>query len=271
MTVGKPVGGILDYVYPDKLQFDSSYQRKLDPSRAQKLAEHFNPDLFDPIVISRRADKSLWVIDGQHRARAAVIAKIELIPARILDGLTPEQEAKLFVDEQMHRVRVNVYERYTAMLRAGDEKHTAVQAMLAEFGYTAVEPTATANPWQVRPITLILNIYRSRGADHLRRLLTALRPLSVLGETIHLTEGFMSPLSAFMDRYSEKLDFAHLTEALKTLSIEKLIWKASRIYQTRGGRRFDHMIDLLYQAYNQSNPPRMIRTRRPLSDGTDGE
>jgi hypothetical protein len=62
---------------PDELNIDDAYQRSIDtgPSRSliQKIAKGWDWRMCLPLVVSKREDGSLWVLDGQHRLAAAKV------------------------------------------------------------------------------------------------------------------------------------------------------------------------------------------------------
>lgn len=81
------------------LFIDPKYQRPIG-ARGEKnirqVIENFSWSLFSPIVVSRRENGTFAVIDGQHRAIAALThGGIEKVPAYVING-GPSDEAKAF-------------------------------------------------------------------------------------------------------------------------------------------------------------------------------
>lgn len=62
---------VLQYLTPGQLQVDASYQRSIENGQSRSLiariAKDWNWDLCQVLVVSRRGDQGLFVVDGQHR------------------------------------------------------------------------------------------------------------------------------------------------------------------------------------------------------------
>jgi hypothetical protein len=82
----------------DKLIVDPTIQRNLDQRRVAKMAADFDAEAVGVLTVSRRANGSYHIVDGQHRhatARLALGDSAELA-CRVFTGLTSEDEARLF-------------------------------------------------------------------------------------------------------------------------------------------------------------------------------
>lgn len=72
-----PVGSqpTIEWIHLHRLSIDSTYQRSTDNGASRRLiagiAARFDWRLCAPLVVSRRADDTLTIIDGQHRWMAA--------------------------------------------------------------------------------------------------------------------------------------------------------------------------------------------------------
>lgn len=251
--------GELTYVDPKTVKVDP-YQRRLEADRVERIAKAFNARLFDPVVLSKRK-AGYFVVDGQHRVRAAQAAKITKIPARVLEGLSREDEANLFVDAQLSRKPIHSLDRFNAKVIAGDPSYTTVNKILKDAGFTLGHHSQTNVPGRLRCITLLMTIYQGRGKEHFARMTAVLKGLSNDRETAHLNDAFIRPLSTMLYKSGDKINTAHFIEVFKKVSIEKLVWRAIRQSKVRGGRCVDKMIAQLQKVYNASAPPRQIRLK----------
>lgn len=77
---------------------DVDVQRRLDLRRVARMVADFQPHALGTITVSRRADGSYHIIDGQHRVMTAREARGDSfqISSRVFDGLSLHQEAELF-------------------------------------------------------------------------------------------------------------------------------------------------------------------------------
>jgi hypothetical protein len=82
LKINPPLGNMpaVQYLLLGQLNIDSSYQRSMETRDSQdlvrRIAQYWNWDLCQPLMVSRRLDGALYVIDGQHRLAAAVCAAI---------------------------------------------------------------------------------------------------------------------------------------------------------------------------------------------------
>ncbi len=114
---------------------DATYQRKLNKVRGRKIADNFNVQIFDPITVSRRGNK--WaVVDGATRVYAAELKGYEEIPANASDGLSEEEEARLFVLKNRSQKRPASMEEYQAALIARDVEALEIQEAADSTGWT---------------------------------------------------------------------------------------------------------------------------------------
>lgn len=110
------------------------YQRDLDEGRAQKIAEKFTLPAFGVATVSKRADGGLYIIDAQHRSRAAILADVREVPTVVYTGLTPEQEASLFLILNDSKA-VSAVSKFKASVYAGHEPETHVDKIIRGRGW----------------------------------------------------------------------------------------------------------------------------------------
>ncbi len=127
----------LEMVRVGDVRIDPSYQRKLRDSHRDKIIAAFDWNLFFAIGVSRRTDGSLWVFDGQHRVEAviAIYGTDELIPAIIVEGMTPEDEAFQFYAMQTTRYTVSAVDRFHAQLSRNEAVALHIQSIVEECGF----------------------------------------------------------------------------------------------------------------------------------------
>ena len=136
-----PLGQLpaLQYLLPQQLQIDPAYQRQIDTGPSQslirKIAVQWNWDLCQPLVVARRENGDLFVIDGQHRLAAAVLrGDIAQLPAVVVSSTSPATEAANFVQLNQQRRPLNQMQLFHAALAAGDDEAAAIAAAVAAAG-----------------------------------------------------------------------------------------------------------------------------------------
>ncbi|MFI6530837.1 DUF6551 family protein [Nonomuraea sp. NPDC050547] len=91
----------------DDLRIDPEAQRTLNEGRAQSIANQLVREAMGSIVVSRRPNGDLYIVDGQHRVRVCRLLSIPTIRAEIHHDLTQAQEAVLFLikNRESHKPR----------------------------------------------------------------------------------------------------------------------------------------------------------------------
>src|SRR5580693_7468122 len=90
----------MDWIEVNRLVVDKTYQR--DISRAgsaniNRIAEFFEWAKFSPVIVAPVEGGRFTVIDGQHRATAAMLRGIEKVPCEIVH-IDRARQAETFAD-----------------------------------------------------------------------------------------------------------------------------------------------------------------------------
>lgn len=113
------------------LGIDNSYQPPISESRVRRIADRFSWNLFQEITVNERINNGgRYIIDGQHRVQAARMVRpnmpsgnvmFDTVPATLFKGLSPAEEAQLFIDiNTKRRASMTTISLYQANLTAGD-------------------------------------------------------------------------------------------------------------------------------------------------------
>lgn len=106
------------------LHLDDSYQRSIDIGPSQKLvrkiAVNWDWGLCQPLIVAKRDDGSLWVVDGQHRLAAARLRPdIYDLPCVVVHSAAASDEAAMFVALNQQRRPLTALDLFRASLEAG--------------------------------------------------------------------------------------------------------------------------------------------------------
>jgi hypothetical protein len=148
--VGRPP--VLEWIAPDEMQVDEFYQRSLTNETAvaliRRIAQFWDWSLCQPINVARRADGSLWIVDGQHRHAAALMrGDIPHLPCVITSFADRGAEAAAFVALNKQRRALNGVDVFKAALVAGDQDAIAVMSIITDAGLT-IAPHSNYISWQ---------------------------------------------------------------------------------------------------------------------------
>jgi len=118
------------------LQCDNKYQRDHTPAKARMIAKLFDRRAFMRLLVSRRQDGGLWIIDGGNRHSAAMLRpEIKSVPCEIQEGLTIKQEAAIYKLVNRFRKPMGGLDLWKAMLAAGDEAAVRAEKICRDYGF----------------------------------------------------------------------------------------------------------------------------------------
>ena len=108
------------------LKVDYSYQRDPRPSWVNKIVREYDPAQVRQLILSKRDDGTLYVIDGNHTKEATlrVVGENAELPASIFTGLSVKDEAELFYKYNSNSKKVRFGEKLKANVTSGDKKAT---------------------------------------------------------------------------------------------------------------------------------------------------
>lgn len=122
-------------VHVDVLDRDDNYQRKPDEYHVAKIAAEWDDDSCAVILVSYR-DGKLYVIDGWHRVLAARRAGKQTLAAQIYTGLTAQQEANIFRNQDANKGNVSLYDKHRAAVFEGVPEACILDTILGKFHLT---------------------------------------------------------------------------------------------------------------------------------------
>lgn len=172
----------LEWVAITRLNVDAAYQRATDGPNSRRvivgMVKEWDWALCQPLVVSRRGDGSLYVLDGQHRkAGAEERGDIPHLPCVIVSDRDQSGEAATFVALNTRRQKLSQSDIFNGMLAAGDESAKATQVLLEQTGWRIRGHGATASyrPGDLGCAPMLARAVEAYGEAVVRNALTALR------------------------------------------------------------------------------------------------
>jgi len=156
------------------LRIDGSFQRELTPrgrSNILHIANDFNWARFTPLMVARVPGKQeiYSIIDGQHRATAALLRGYELVPCAVVEAAAAEQAA-IFAAVNGRVTPVTVLQLFKAARAAGEAWAKDVDAACAMAGLTALsypKPRSTIRPFETMAIGTLRKLAGRFGVPQL--------------------------------------------------------------------------------------------------------
>lgn len=129
--------GQFAWIPKGQLQIDHDYQRDaIGHGKVLAIAAQWCWVALGIIVVARRADGSLWVMDGQHRKLAAdKRSDIHTLPCLIFDATDRTYEAKAFLDINTGRRPPTTLDRFKALVLGADPHAIAAKELVGADGY----------------------------------------------------------------------------------------------------------------------------------------
>lgn len=108
------------------------YQRPVQ-SHVKKLADNWQPEKYDPLIVNYRGDGYFYIIDGQHRFEAAKMLNINKLVCSVYVGLTIKEEATIFAEQDRYSKKLTPFDTYKANLCREEEIDTAIEKVCQKF------------------------------------------------------------------------------------------------------------------------------------------
>jgi hypothetical protein len=211
----------LRWVPLDRLVIDDSYQRPLldqNWKRIRAIATGFSWSRFSPLVVAALSGDRFAVVDGQHRAHAALLCGLAQVPAMVL-AIEPEAQAEAFVGINTVTLRVTRQAMFKAALASGEAWAVEVDRVVRDAGCRMATYAAASK--DKRPGVLYSDhlIRKLCGLGHGSRVtaaLAAMRTYDTTGRVPLWGDYILRPwLSAFAAPHIE----AHLVTRDRLLAV----------------------------------------------------
>ncbi len=252
---------------PSDIRVDAEYQRTLDQRRVDKMVREYNSHLLQPIEVSRRADGTLWCMEGQHRLAMVNSLGMQVIPAMVHEGLDSRSEAILFWLFQKVRKGLTAWDSFAARLHGGENVAVGVDTVCEELGLVY----GRGGNHDIQALTVLESVYRQGGKTLLKRTLASIQNIwPVAGR--RFDGSIISGLSAVFNQYGELPVFSQdrLELALSGVTPSSIVAEVrqARMYASSSSASDYGSAAVIRQLYNR----RLGKNRQlPPLKGRDGK
>lgn len=244
----------LRFIPVAELLIDQAYQRKLSEKSKRvirKIVGEFTWSRFGAINVAERPEGGFLVIDGQHRAIAALHCGVTDVPATVSAGAQAAQ-ALDFVAVNSNRSAVTAVDKFRARVTAGEPDALELDEVLRGLEISAdVAPGCVMKPKETRSISLLQKLIKSPGKGILFTALELL--IDAQPDTTNLLSSFAIEVTAIVTtRVIDKGgDIDRLAGILEETDFETMKYHAGGLVKTLGGRTGHRGATLLARAYNK--------------------
>lgn len=206
----------IEIVFVDELKFDPMYQPPIREGKLRVIFRSFWPELAGLIIVSRRRNGELFVMDGQHRATVVKKKGIQTLAAYVMDGLSLQDEAEIFNILNTARKQPSAMSVFKARLVAGHTKYVEINAAIEECGFEIAFNNAKGGT-KIAAIAAVMAAHSRGGKEGLMRTLTVMR--EAWQGDITATDGeIINGLSHFLCRGGTKIIMHDLIEKLQRVA-----------------------------------------------------
>jgi hypothetical protein len=233
----------------DDLTEEPEYQREFSSAKANELAKTFDMRASQQILVSRRSDGKMVIIDGRHTCAAAKKIGIKQLSARVIDGLTLQEEAALFRKRNVNRATVRAMDVYRARLVENEPVAMALKAAVEETGFALTKNHMAA--METKAVALCEELYKKSPAilvDTLRFIASLWREDKKNGD-----HALIGGVSKFIELTQNKPDLRdEMKRKLQAVSVSGLLQVAHARMTLDGLHGREAVLGALLDAYNKS-------------------
>ena len=242
------------------------YQRELKPSKVNKIANDFMPDIVGIGLVSFRSGK-FWCLDAQHRVMAMKKLGYTEILCQVLTGLSYEEECIRFNVLNTGRTQLSANQVFHCRVEAKDPQALTIVEMFKKYRFDYNKNNSTKDDNVIGAVSKFDKMCKNYGISMVERVLRVLRN-SWYGDKNSLSSAIITGLSTFLAENTEIDEFA-LTKALEQVVPTMLIASANNYVKCdmlRPGRADSacyHIAKMIGQLYeDEISKPKRGKSKR---------
>ncbi len=248
----------LVWIDTNRLLLDPSYQRgisRIGHSTIKKIIGQFDWMKFGALIVAE-SDAGFAVIDGQHRAIAAIHLQLPKVPA-LVGSADHVAQATAFVGINKNRTRVGPLDEYRAALVAGDADAMAVRNILDKLGILLEAQTGIIRPGRTRAIRTLLALVKNMGIGELGYILETLTDAQPDTQNLLTTTNIIAFAEAYRRARKAGIDPSDLKSTLPVVDFESIDNRARELVRMLGGQKKKHFVDQLIKDLNKLLPKKI--------------
>lgn len=187
--------------------------RPIRPYWVRQLARTFDQDKLGVLYISKRADGTLVVIEGNHRVMTVRSLLLDKLPLSCLvyEGLSLAQEAALF-NALENRLHISKIDQLRARAQAQEPLARGIADVIEREGLALGPTTGGATP-RIQAAKQLELVYQKYGAETLAKAIRTAKQ-AWPGQRSAFDGSLLTGLAAFFDAYGAAADASWLATRL---------------------------------------------------------
>lgn len=238
------------------LSVDRSYQRPVT-AKMERMGQNWKPAIAGVLTLSKRDDGTLWILDGQNRVGAALIAGQPQLEADIKENLTLEEEARLFDELNSTHTNVSAIDRFKARKVYKDPEALDIDAIVSDFGGTIAEKQTAkwAQDSSIKAVYTLNRVYNKLGRAGLKDILSIINDSWGGVDSETTSELTLGGIAEFLQR-NPRFDRSRLVRRLNEEGLSNIKRMAHAHGQIFGGSGNRNFYRAMVEVYNKGVPNR---------------
>src|SRR5262249_15509389 len=229
-------------------------QRPYDDKWSKKIADNFDPEKFDPLVVTLPNGKGEYhIIEGQHRKAAVeqMWGGNEQVPCRILPQTDPTRAAEIWLGINDGRKRIRPVIHFRVAVVARREPETQINRLVNRHGYTVAEYKSIST---ITAVSALKSIWNRQGELTLGKGLMAVKNLWP-DDPQGIDGSIMRGLALFLHEFGLYIDPRRMKQAISHKYTPGQFLVAANARKEATKDRIDEcMADMLLRDYNKGLP-----------------
>lgn len=247
-TTNKPARQChLQWVKADDLSVNPAAQREFRPTWAQHLLDNFDIDKMQVPHVNRRADGSLYVMEGQHSVWAyrQWVGEGQQLQVWLYDGLTEQEEAEFFLSLNDKKA-VDLMAKFKASVTAGRPEECDVDRIVRANGCAISNGKGDNN---ISAVAAIMTIHQRFGGKVLGQTLRVIRGSFIDGG---FERSVLLGVAMVLARYADTVDEVRLINKLAGIrnGWKGLVQRTNNIKAAQGTSQAEAAAAAVVEFYN---------------------
>lgn len=240
-------------------------QRPYNDKWAQEIADNFDPDMFDPLIVTKPNGEGIYhVIEGQHRRHALekYAAKFpgkpgdEQAPCRVVAEANPARAAQIWLGVNSGRKAVRPIAGFLVAVVARQEPEVTINNVVIHAGYRV---SAAKGPDTIAAVSALRTVYDRHGKQTLGTVLRVLR-LVWEGDPQAVSSPLLRGFGIFLHEFNVHVDNKRLANRIgKKWSPYEFVLAAEARKKSTMERLDVAISELLLREYNSGLKEHRLR------------
>jgi len=226
-------------------------QRPYDVKWARAIAENFDDEKFDPLVVTLPNGKGDYhVVEGQHRKSAVEMkwGPYEKVPCRVIPQADPARAAELWLGINDGRKRARPVVHFKVAVVAKREPELSINRLVNRLGYVVAQHKSPSTITAVAALKSIWDRYGELVLSKTLLMVKHLWPKDAQGPDGSILRGF----ALFLNEFGLRTDPKRMTIAVgRKYTPGQFIVAANARKEATKDRLDEVMSDMLLRDYNK--------------------